>query len=450
MNVMQTTSVSDSFLRKLRSGELYKLGLLAVAVAMNLRTFEFFPGVRNLEEGWFLLCIFTFFILYPLFKIRRDWTFSGIEFYLLLMMPVLLLLTAFGANQEFGQPIFYGILAKRSAVLLLMWLVFVVTWRARWITAKEVETVLVWLAWGTFFLYAIMRFLLNPASFPGAPPGFILGSLTTQAYFAVPGCFMTFAVLYYTFRGIRERQGRFYVYAVLFFFNALGSSGRFLAVSLLVTTGFFLTRWRSASAALSLLVRFAILAAVGSAVFYVVNPAVLQERAAHFAAAFAVVAGGQGADASANARTVETDIALPYIKRHPLIGNGILSAQWSGSADAIATYFFSDDIGIVGIVFNYGFIGFSLFLLQYIFAIRAAMQIPREVHTPLIDAAKGFILYTAIYSLTTGLFAFSFEQSAFFILLLVLLAEDFRAKNLTQREAPPSFAPAYLTHEPAL
>ena len=431
---MQTARLFDTFLRNLRSGELYKLGLLGVVLTMTLRTFQFFPGVRALEEGWFLLCLVAFCVLYPLFKILRDWTFSGIELYLLSMLPILLLLTAFAANQEFGQPIVYGVLARRSAVLLLMWLVFIGAWRARWINADQVESVLVWLAWGTFFLYSFMRLLLNPASFPSPPPGFILGSLTTQAYFAVPGCFMTFGMLYYVFRGIRESQKRFFAYSVLFFFNALGASGRFLAVTLLATTGFFLLRWRPVGAVLSLLTRFVVLAALGLALFYVIDPALLQERAAHFSDAFTVVAGGQGADASANARVVETDIALPYIRRHPFTGNGILSAQWSGSADAIATYFFADDIGIVGIVFTYGLVGLGLFLFQYLFAIRAAFQIPSGTHTPLLDAAKGFVLYSAIYSLTTGLFVFAFEQSTFFIVLLVLLAEDAKREKFAQQE----------------
>lgn len=430
---MDTGNIWYEYSRKLRSPDFSKLAVLAVVLTMNLRTLQFFPGMRTVEEGWFLLCVIVFCILYPLLKINRDWHFNSIELYLMLMLPVVVILPAFSANQEFGQPILYGVLAQRSAVLLLSWLVFIGVWRAGWVSARSVETVLVFLSWATFALYVFMRLALHPERITNAPPGFILGALTTEAAFAVPGCFMTFGMLYYAFRGIRERRNLFFLYSFLMFVNDLGSSGRFLAVSLIATAGFFLVRWRPLTAVLSLLAQVSAVAALGVLLLSFLNPALLQDRVNHFSDAFAVVAGRQAQDASANARTVETQIALPYIKRHPLTGNGILSAQWTGSANAIATYFFADDIGFVGIVFTYGFVGLALFLAQYVFAIKAAVSIPGALHSPLLDAAKGFVLYTAINSLTTGLFVYAFEQSSFFIVLTVLLAQDAKAASLLER-----------------
>ena len=397
---------------------------LTVVLTMSLRTFTYFPGVRPLEELWFGVCFVAFFILYPLLKIRSDWTFNPWELYLCFVIPILIVLPAVTAHNQFGQPFSYGLLVRRSVVLDTTWLVFIGAWRRRWVDAKDTEFVLLFLTWTTFIVYTIMRLLLNPANFPTAPPGFILGSGTTEAFFAVPGCFMVFGVLYYALRGLREKKTGYYLLSLLLFAEAIGPSGRFLTISLLSTVSYFLFRWRPFNQVASTLIKFTAVVAVMLGIAFTIYPDLVQARLSHFGQAFQVLSGGQVQDASANARVVETDIALPYIKAHPLAGVGVLSNQWSGAADAIAVYFFTDDIGFVGIVFNYGLIGLGILALQYLFAISAGFRIRLKDDNPLKDATKAFVLYTAIYSGTTGLFVFSFEQSSFFITLLVLLSQE--------------------------
>lgn len=377
-----------------------------------------------MEELWFGVCLVGLLILYPLLKIQSDWTFTPWELYLCFVIPILVILPAVTARNEFGQPLSYGLLARRSVALDATWLIFMEVWRRRWISSKDVEVVLLFLAWTSFFIYRFMTLLLNPASFSSAPPGFILGSGTAEASFAVPGCFMVFGVLYYALKGLRLKAVRYYLLALVLFVTAIGQSGRFLTVSLFVTIGYFLFRWRPLGQVISTLFTFAAVATLVLGIAFSTFPDIVRERVFRFGAAFQAVSGGQGQDASANARIVETNIALPYIKAHPLVGVGVLSNQWVGAADAIATYFFTDDIGFVGIIFNYGALGLGLLLFQYIFAISAGLRIPVTDSDHLKDASKAFVLYTVIYSGTTGLFVFSFEQSSFFITLLILLSQQ--------------------------
>lgn len=405
---------------------LRRFGLAAV-LAMCLRTFSFFPGLRSLEELWFVLCGISFILLYPLFKIQSVWTFTVLEFYLAILIAVSILLPAFTSHDVFGQPVGYGILAHRAAVVELVWLLLIGAWRRRWVTAARVESSLVALTWGTFVLYTAMRLLLNPANYPGAPAGFVLASGTGGATFGVPGPFMTFGVLYYALKGLREKRRKFYVYALILLVNAVGPSGRFLTVSLLATIAYFLIRWRPLAQVLITFAQFILVGLIAVAITYRVNPQATTDRLLHFGAAFQVVTGGtQSEDASANARVVESDIAYPYIRAHPLLGVGILSAQWPGAPGQIADYFFPDDIGLVGILFTYGSLGLLLFVLQYVFAVRASFSMSSGSTNALLDGTKAFVLYTAINSLTTGLFVFNFEQSSFFIVLLVLLVADER------------------------
>ena len=400
---------------------------LAVVLAMCLRTFTFFPGLRILEELWFVLCGISFMLLYPLFKIQSDWNVTVLELYLAILIAVSIFLPAFTSHEVFGQPLGYGILARRGATVELVWLLLIGAWRRRWVTAARLESALVALIWATFVLYTAMRLFLNPANFPGAPAGFVLASGTGGATFSVPGPFMTFGVLYYALKGLREKRFKFYMYALILLVNAVGPSGRFLIVSLLATIAYFLVRWRPLAQVLVTFAQFILVGMIALAITYRINPEATRDRVQHFVAAIQVVTGNaQGEDASANARVVESDIAYPYIRAHPLLGVGILSAQWTGAAGQVSDYFFPDDIGLVGILFTYGFLCLPLFTLQYVFAVRASFAMPSGPTSALLDGTKAFVLYTAINSLTTGLFVFNFEQSSFFIVLLVLLVADMR------------------------
>ncbi len=440
MRTQASQPVLQAQFARLIQGITLRRFALGVVLTMSLRAFTFFPGVRPLEELWFGVCLIGFVILYPLLKIQSDWTFTPWELYLCFVIPILVILPAVTAHNEFGQPLSYGLLARRSVALDTTWLVFMGAWRRRWITSKDVEVVLLSLAWASFFIYSFMSLFLNPASFASAPPGFILGSGTADAAFAVPGCFMVFGVLYYALKGLRLEKSRYYLFALILFVTSIGKSGRFLTVALFATVGYFLFRWRPLGQVISTLFKFAAVAVLMFGLAFSVSPDLVRDRVVRFGEAFQVVSGGQGQDASANARIIETAIALPYIKEHPLVGVGVLSNQWIGAADAIATYFFTDDIGFVGIIFNYGALGLGLLLLQYIFAISAGLRIPVTDSDHLKDSAKAFVLYTVIYSGTTGLFVFSFEQSSFFITLLILLSQQHPAM-LTDRDSHALLSP---------
>jgi len=85
-------------------------------------------------------------------------------------------------------------------------------------------------------------------------------------------------------------------------------------------------------------------------------------------------------------------------------------------------YFFASDIGIVGIVFSYGILGLLLYLWQYRFAFRASKELSASFHTPLVDATKAFLLYSALYSVETGTCVWSADITIFFVAVMCGLA----------------------------
>jgi len=262
---------------------------------------------------------------------------------------------------------------------------------------------------------------LKPADFAAYGPGFVTQAVSGQEPgFALVSHFILFGVFYYAVLGMRTRKVRHYWAAAVLFVSTLGPSGRGLTVCAAATLLFFLYRLRGFRRTFVAAVKFGCIAAVLGGILYAVIPSVLSARIAGFSDAFAVLlTGSTTQDNSANARIFETLTALPYIEEHPLLGNGVVSHQWQGGSEgALGEYFYATDIGVIGVMFSYGAFGMVLYLLQYLFAWSSAKKLPASFHSPLLDATKAFVLYSAIYSLMSGMFVWDAEVTLFFIVLL--------------------------------
>ncbi len=397
----------------------WKRAALVIIFTMNLRTFEFFPAGRPFEELWFVLCALAFITLLPMFKIRSNWKFSQLELYLLLAMAVLSVSPAISAARVFGQPVVYGLLAKRSVILLGTWILLINAWRRNWITEQDLQGSLVFLVWSITLLYAFMRMFLNPANFPDAPVGFILGFGQEQT-FSVPGYLLPFGILYYMLRALREGKIAGFLLGLLIYLVSTGSSWRSLTVSLVATLLIFLFRWKPLGSALSLLARLLLVGALAAGAVEVAKPDAVASVVSHFGEALGVVAGkGPGQDPSANARIEETETALPYVREHPITGSGLLSVQWRGGALGVLGVYFSDtDIGLLGILFTYGAIGLAVGAYQYKFAIKAAMQRVQSHESALLDGSCGYLVFTFFFSLSTGVFVVYIGSTVLFVVLV--------------------------------
>jgi len=396
-------------------------GLIAIAVIMGFRTFQFFPGMPYVQEAWFAACFLIVIFVYSFWKTRTGLRFTHLESYLWLLMFADLILAARGAQQVFGQPLAYGILSQREIVLIAAWLILANVLRRGIVKPADVESVLLYLAWGTFALYTAARLLLNPADFIGYGEGLVTHPMAGhEPSFKLQPYFLIFGVFYYAILGIRIERKRYYLAAAILFLAALGGSGRGLAVSVAATLLLFLLRLRGLRRGTIAGLKIVSLAAVIGGVIYESSPDILSARIAGFSDAFAVtVAGSTTGDSSANARLFETLTALPYMQAHPILGSGVVSHQWQGGSEmAMGEYFFASDIGIFGIVFSYGILGLLLFAFQYRIAWLAVSRLPEPYHHPFLDAIKAFLLFSAFYSLETGMCVWDAGTTLFFVTLL--------------------------------
>ena len=417
--------------------------LLAVAIAMNCRTFQFFPGMQLVQELWFGACLLFLMIIYPFWKAKERWRFSPCESYLLLLIVILPALSAFCAWRVYGQPLVYGLAAQRGVALFAFIIAIGYAFRHRTIMVGDVEKSLVFLSWATLIIYTGMQLLLRPSDFSTYGLGFV-SAPDEGAEFKFQPFFTLFGFFYYLFRGFRSGTGKYYAFASVFFASSVGGlGGRSLIISAALSVLVLLYRWGGKDFLLRTLPKMVLFAVSVVAVMYVLDSKALSNRYQKFSDAFQVAfTGADVEDPSAASRGVQALAALPHIAEHPLFGNGPLSNQWQRDQDNAldsfypSAYFFPTDIGVIGVLYVYGVFGILLLGWQYRFALVAVAGIPRSHHTPLLDATKGLLLFSVFNSITTGIFAFYPEVTLFFIMLLAGICLEFQGSRPALEVAP--------------
>jgi hypothetical protein len=129
--------------------------------------------------------------------------------------------------------------------------------------------------------------------------------------------------------------------------------------------------------------------------------------------------GQEGNDVSANARLAEIALATPYIVESWLLGNGFISNQWNEGFKGVIGYFHPSDIGLMGVVFEFGAIGLMLFSWQFYYFWKFSKHLQNNLqYRELLVAIKGMLLYFIFNSLSTGRYVFLVEQSFFCIALM--------------------------------
>lgn len=403
--------------------------LLAAVLLVTARTFQYFPGMALLQEAAFVLAPLVLVAIASRARrvVGRTAAFETFVVVLMLAMPVWSALAALQAHQ---QPVAFGLLTWRGYGLLAVSLSLLYALRAGWTTLEDLGRAFVACAWFTLGLYIVMLLLLNPADFASYGNGFIEDRHFEGYRFKFNPTFTIYALFHYGVRAFRSKQSRWYAVAALFFLFVFGSAGgRIFTVSVLATALLFLLRWGGWARFLKGSFAILLLGASTVGLLSVLAPEATDTRLDKFADAFAVLEADAELidDPSAASRVLQVVTAAPLIEEHPWIGNGRISAQWAeqGYAGLLGVYFFPDDIGLVGMVLQYGVVGTAFFALQFVFAWRAARRYRRQRVRPVqaTVAAEANLVYLAVSSVFTGSFVMLPEFGMVLIAMMVYQGE---------------------------
>ena len=118
-------------------------------------------------------------------------------------------------------------------------------------------------------------------------------------------------------------------------------------------------------------------------------------------------------------RLEELEIALKYIDKNPLVGNGKVSGQWvEGGYNYFLGFFYASDVGIFGQIFMYGAIGATVLYFQFILALNYILKIKYIKRNVLLVTLKFFLLALALDSITNGYLTIYSAQSITALILV--------------------------------
>ena len=383
--------------------------------------FQFYPMLFFLREGWYvLLFLITLMVLAKQFMEKGN-VLTKFEWYVILTAVFIPFLSAYAANNVFGQPWSFGFLTQRVMVLYFASLVLIYLGRFRLITLRQLERVVVFLGWFCLVLYFCIDLTLSPSAFRGAR-GFVGGGVVQPYQFIFKSAFLVFNVLYYFIRGASGRGFWNFAYTIPFLlFLAFIDGGRSQFIALIAAIGIYSLREISFRKIFVSAIPGAIL---GLALAFSVNHFMqdeLEHQIGKFSDAISVVlTGEESGDSSANARIRETEVAMPYIKENLLLGNGMLSVQWESGFFSKLGKFAPSDIGLIGLLFVHGVVGLLIVYAQFFFAYMTTRKFDRRLASPFVKAIRYFLVYGLLDSLATGRVVFAGCVSFMFIAMLYI------------------------------
>lgn len=410
----------------IRSGGVKQIALLMALIIVTFRPFDFLPGMSAVRQAWIVFVFLFTLTIYPMWIVRKHWKLSAFELYTIFLIVSIPILSAISARNEFGQSLTYGLLAQRGIVLCATSLILIFAFKHRFFELLQVEKSMLILGWTSLIIFSLFSAVVDPKLFSGAQ--FVAGGNTGEEAFMFNAYLIIFCFFYYFYKGYRLHSGRSYLYAMLFFvFLVIIDGGRAMLLSLLATLLYFSVKWGSWSKLIRMFPKILISGFVLLTLLYLTNGQYITKLVDKFGDAFAVVtSGAKGEDSSANARIVETLIALPYIEKHWFAGNGDISNQWQGGyMGVLGGYFFPSDIGMIGVVYMYGVLGALFFLLQFFFAIKFDRKLISNVN-PFINAVTAFLVYFAMHSIVNGRFVHMAEISFFMVAILAVASMKYR------------------------
>jgi hypothetical protein len=354
------------------------------------------PGARVVSNSLFLLLLIAFFSFY-LLKSLRERQFSIL---LVITVPILIVpfLSAYQAQQVFGQPFIFGFLADRIKFFIISPLLLVYLLETNVLTIKTVERALMSLASAYFFIALFLYLVVDPELFRGT--SFVIFSAQKGMRYNINQALVLILLFYSFYKAVDQMSIRHIVLVVLILvYLFVLVKGRSLLVTVFVALmQIFLTRlaWRQRIAFLS----FTILAVV---LFGTVALFFFQEGVGNFVTLFSsaldVVTGGEGQDPSAKSRVFQAGVAWEGVKNHPLLGNGFLSSQWNGGFSSEFEHFYPSDIGWLGLLYVNGLIGFILLNVPFALSFWYSRKTAPENKDVFLKTMESFMFYLFLHSI---------------------------------------------------
>lgn len=347
----------------------------------------------------------AFFLVYFGDKIlNKEGGFTSFEWFVMLMLTYVMLQAGFVTNFYFGQPVFMGMTAEKSWLAILISILFFYLLRIKAIDLTMIRDALLFAAWFHLPIFLVLLATLNPNHYAGTLFVYC-NSVKGGCQFEFDIFPFAFASIYYFIRFVRTNKIGFGVIFIIFFaYIFFINQKRGTSLALAGTIGLYYVLNLKFDKIMVYAIGFVLFFISGITFLYFFMPDILARLQLQYYDVYQVLTGHEVAEASAQARVRESAIAFKYFNQNDfswVFGNGKINNDWSGHPIDLYHYYPSD-IGILGIVWQFGVVGLLLGLTQYLIVLQNHIRIKSFKQSSFYQAVLYFILFFFIRGIPTG------------------------------------------------
>ena len=364
-------------------------------------------------QAFFLLFIIIFSVVYLMWSFQIKQKVNKHLLYFSFVIIFAIFYSAWRSHDTFGQPYIYGILAQRKWIMIGVGFLLYYWLKECKISFEVLENVFVTMAWislvGFTFLY--IYFSSHPPYINETIHFISSGERGLRLHFN--NYFITFGAIYYFIKNEIKINKRNLIYLILFlFYTLLINKGRTFILYLGIVYLLFSHFRFSLEMEVIKLMKIFFLIIILVIVIQLISPDYVEKMRFSFMQMFEMLKGKTLEDSSLNARFFQISVVFNFFVSHPeaiFLGVGQLSHQWNGGFDGIFGYFYPSDIGLIGILFLYGVVGFLVvYVLPVIMSMKLMLHInDKRENNCFILTLKYMLFLVIISSVTTGNVAIS-------------------------------------------
>lgn len=362
-----------------------------------------YPLIKVLEIVY-LAGIFLY-LAYRLLKrsVSKNFKINSFEA-LLILLSTLPFISAIAARFEFGQPIVYGLATSREFYFIYGGLVIYNMLKEGEVSIDLVERAFLGAVWFNLIFFYFLSLFTNPSAYKDTG---LAGSNTAKGgdvYYRFNMSFVFMGSIYYTVKAFLKKNyinllyaSFFIIYLVFFRLDRTSIFVVFASLGLFFVTGLSIKQQ-----ALSI-IKVGVPGVLLLGIIILAFPEILEKYLAMFSDVIATLLGKANEDGKESVRLHELNVAIKYIAKNPIIGNGKVSPSWvEGGYNHFLGFFYASDIGVVGQVFVFGFVGATILYSQFLFSLYYVINTHTFKSNVFFVSSKFYLLAMFMDSITNG------------------------------------------------
>jgi hypothetical protein len=320
------------------------------------------------------IVLFSIYYLLDIAVHLRSYRITKID----LLMWLFIFINIFSAyigHKEFGQPIYYGILAQSSILLSLSGILLISFLNKGLITIRQVERSFVIISLTILFTCYFFILFVDPSHF--TDQDFVSYSSIRGYRYRFQFALVVMLLFYSLFKISRERKpGYAVIVALVLFYMIYFLQSRTSLIVLCITLLIYFYRNFSLRKKIRKIFYYGSMILIGGTISIMLGfTSLLEKYKLLYNNALDAFTNESPVEPSSAVRFKEYQLALEYIGKNPFFGNGFISNQWRGGYRDLFGYFYPVDIGLLGNIFVYGIIGTIVIYIPYYFSLRMSRKI---------------------------------------------------------------------------